>query len=473
MGTPHGGVTRPLILLLFRDSTARRSRCRRTRDLTGYEGVCPQVSGEATQYSGSGAKSRGTCGTSCPMTHDGSSERVLDQADQVGRAEIVAFAEMTGDDTGAVTFERFRWQAKLAVRAWLGTLASGGVVAVVCEHVEDLAFIEVAGFCFAQLKTRDKGSWSVAKICAEDHAVDRLAASYLLAETAGIVSHSRFEVWLEGAPSEAKETTDFFKDPKSATAGIKRKIREFGLQGAQVDDFLSRLSVHCHQPARPSIDAVVIRLIGAIWPALTLHQAERLYESLLRAAEAAQGATATPPSIREVMSAALADLSNSELLQPIASKCLTVTQARALCPPLPTDTDQDLLNRAATGEASLLELKMVRAGASDDTIQSALLARADAEVAATQGRASGSMTEELEEAFDSRLLASAHSVAAAAAAAGVALSRPGEYVYHTLMGSPANTAALDIDGFYRRDPRLVVGHLCGVSDQCRYGWGMS
>ena len=213
------------------------------------------------------AINRGTRGTGQPMTHDSSPDGVEDDAEQVEPAKIAAFAGMVGDDTGSVTFERFRWQAKLAVRAWLGTLAGDSVIAVVCEHVEDLAFIEISGFRFAQLKTRDKGSWSVAKICAEDHAVDRLVTSYLSAETAGIVHLSRFEVWLEGPPSEAKETTEFFKDPTSASAETRRKIRQFGLQSAKLHDFLGRLSIHCNQPARPSVDAVIIRLIGAIWPA--------------------------------------------------------------------------------------------------------------------------------------------------------------------------------------------------------------
>jgi hypothetical protein len=109
------------------------------------------------------------------MTLDNSADDVKGDAEQVEPADISAFAGMLGDDTGSVTFERFRWQAKLAVRAWLGVMAGGRVIAVVCEHVEDLSFIEISGFRFAQLKTRDKGSWSVAKICAEDHAVNHPA----------------------------------------------------------------------------------------------------------------------------------------------------------------------------------------------------------------------------------------------------------------------------------------------------------
>ena len=224
---------------------------------------------------------RGTRGTGQPMTHDSSPDGVEDDAEQVEPAKIAAFAGMVGDDTGSVTFERFPWQAKLAVRAWLGTLAGDSVIAVVCEHVEDLAFIEISGFRFAQLKTRDKGSWSVAKICAEDHAVDRLVTSYLSAETAGIVHLSRFGCGWKDLRRRPK------RRPNSSRIRLRPAQRPDGRSdssGCKVPSFtiFSVGCIHCNQPARPSVDAVIIRLIGAIWPALTMHQVERLYEVYLR-----------------------------------------------------------------------------------------------------------------------------------------------------------------------------------------------
>lgn len=111
---------------------------------------------------------------------------------------LAAFTGLASDPTGIDTFERYVWQAKLAIRSWLGVLAESGVLAVVCEHVEDLAIVETSGYRFAQLKTRDKGSWSAARICESGHAIEKLVASYKLAEEAGILSQSRFEVWLEG-----------------------------------------------------------------------------------------------------------------------------------------------------------------------------------------------------------------------------------------------------------------------------------
>ena len=407
------------------------------------------------------------------MVSSGTAREVNNDDGSLGSEAITALAGMASDPTGVSTFERYLWQAKLAVRAWLGSVGDNKILAVVCEHVEDLSVVEATGFRFAQLKTRDKGSWSAAKICVSGHAIERLVASYKEAETAGIVGLSRFEVWLEGPPAEDKVTTAFFNDPSTAPAPTRAKIRAFGLSGAKLNDFLSKLSIHCHQPARPSIDAVIIRLIGAVWPAMTMEQIEALYETLLQAAEAAQAATKPPPSVRAAMLAAYTNPSASGAWDPIASQTLSEAQLRSLCPPLPIDTDQDLLTRAAAGESTLLELKLTRAGASGQTVQSALLARADADVVATTGRAAGTMTTEAEQALDLRLLSAAGSVAALAVSSAATVQRPGEQIYHTLMSSVANTAALDTEGLYARDHRLVVGHLCSVSDQCRFGWGVS
>lgn len=396
-----------------------------------------------------------------------------DAAPSPAPAEVEALVGMPSDPTGSVTFERFRWQAKLAVRAWLGSLAGDGVLAVVCEHVEDLTVVESTAFRFAQLKTRDKGSWTTAKVCESGHAVHRLAQSYLAAEAAGIVDRSRFEVWLEGPPSEAKATRIFFDDPTQATADVKRKIREFGVRGRRLDDFLSKLTVHCHQPARPSVDAVIVRSIGAIWPALTMDQVEQLYETLLQAAESAQAASEPPPSVRAAMTAAQVDPASPDVWGTIDAQALTAPKLRALCPPLPADSDQDLLARAATGEATVLELKLTRAGASHNTVQAALLARADADVSAAGSRASGVMSDSAEQALDTRVLTAAQSIAALAALSGTTLVRPAEHIFHTLMSNVADTSALDVAGLFGHDHRLVVGHLCSVSDQCRYAWGLA
>ncbi len=106
-------------------------------------------------------------------------------------------------------------------------------------------------------------------------------------------------------------------------------------------------------------------------------------------------------------------------------------------------------------------------------MRQALLARAEADAAAAGARAAGYMDREIESKLEARLLSTALSMTALSQLSAPTQSRPGEFVFHQLMGQAANTGALDVDGPYNRDHRLVVGHLCSVSDQCRFDWGTS
>jgi hypothetical protein len=159
--------------------------------------------------------------------------------------------------------------------------------------------------------------------------------------------------------------------------------------------------------------------------------------------------------------------------EPIRAQALTKEQLRALCPPLNSDSNEQLLKRAASGEASLLELKLVRAGAQQGTITAAKLARADAEVAATTFLAAGDAGQNGFHALDQRILSMADSLLALSALNGTSLTRPAEFIYHSLMSRPTDVSATDAAQVYGGDHRLVVGHLCNISDQCRFNWGLS
>ena len=385
---------------------------------------------------------------------------------------LAALSGLTSDPTGSVTFQRFLWQAKISVLHWLVTLAPGGPLAVVCEHVEDLVVVEEDVICFAQLKTRDKGSWSAAKICQSGHAVNALVKSYLAARTAGIHSVSRFEVWLEGPQSEERDTVIFFADPRRAPDGIKKKIREMGLKGSQLSDFLGRLVIRCQRPSRESIDAVVMREIGASWPHLSYSEIESLYERLLSAATAAQASSEQPPTVRAAIQAARLHPEDDRHWLTIKPQALTRGQLRVLCPPLNLETNERLFERAAKGEASLLELKMRRAGARQNTIDAAIAARADAEVAATLNETATTDNQVGSTALDRRILAMANSIIALGEVNNVISSRPAEYAFHSLMSRPSDVNAMDADEIYNGDHRLVVGHLCRLSDLCLFGWGL-
>lgn len=385
-------------------------------------------------------------------------------------AAIPAFAALASDPTGIDTFERYLWQTKLAVLTWLSSLGPTGPIAIVAEHVEDLAIVEVDCFRFAQLKTKDRGSWGVMRLCGKDHAISRLIASYKEAKAAGILELSRFEIWLEGPPATDTKTKTFFADPTKAHADVKAKIRELGLKGVAMTDFLKRLSVHCHRPSRGTIDAVAIKAIGAVWPHMPFQQCHDLYEKLLDIAEAAQAASEPPAIVRGAIAAGRVNPADLTLWQPIEKQVLLSQHLAAVCPPCSSVTNAELLQRAAASQTTMLELKLVRAGATPDTVAKAIEVRAAADVAGALAASSGRVDEAGMADLNDRVLSLGHAVANLAKLDSAAAPAPAEYVFNNLMSRP-DIVATDVTKVLGSDYRLVVGRLCGLSDECRFGWG--
>lgn len=385
-------------------------------------------------------------------------------------AAVPAFAALTSNPTGIDTFERYLWQTKLAVLTWLSSLGPTGPIAIVAEHVEDLAIVETDCFRFAQLKTKDRGSWGAMRLCGRDHAISRLIVSYQAAKAAGILDLSRFEVWLEGPPAADIKTKTFFADPKRAHTDIKAKIRELGLKGPSLTDFLSRLSVHCHRPSRGTIDAVVIKAIGAVWPHMPYKQCQDLYDTLLGLAEAAQAASEPPAVIRDAIAAARINPVDLALWAPIEKQVLLGQHLAAVCPPLPSATNTELLQRAAASQTTLLELKLVRAGATPGTVAKAIEVRAAADVAGALATSAGRVDDAGMADLDERILTLGDAVANLAKLDAAVAPAPAEFVFNNLMSRP-DIAATDITKIYEGDYRLVIGRLCGLSDECKFGWG--
>lgn len=121
-----------------------------------------------------------------------------------------------------------------------------------------------------------------------------------------------------------------------------------------------------------------------------------------------------------------------------------------------------------------MELKLIRAGAGKETVKAAIRDRADADIAATLAR-TGSVDDDAFGALDQRLLGMASSIANLAAlggSPGATPARPAEHIYSTLMSRPADLTAVDATSVFDGDHRLVVGHLCNLSDQCHFRMGI-
>lgn len=395
---------------------------------------------------------------------------------------LSALASTESEETGVRTFARYLWQTKQSVRHWLTCLRqSGAPCAVICERVEDIAIVYPDAVVFAQLKTRDRGSWSAKSVCDKGHGIDALIRSYMESRKAGIHNISTFELWLEGPMSDAKATRDFFEDAAKASEEVKKKIVGLGLKSEYLADFLGRLRIVVQQPAQAHIDSVVIREMGALWPSLSTPELEDLYERLLDMATAAQAGAEPIGSIRryiarQISSEAPGTLGPSqEDLGPLAIHILWRTTLSEMTPPLPGESHDDLLERMSVGGTkSMLELKMRRAGVSSQTLEQAQDFRAQSDIKrqlAMAGRSNGEV--EFSD-LSMRVLTVANAIAKRidlnSVSNPLAAARPADAIAAEILSNPSNFGALDQDGLLGRDGFAVYGYLCQLSDECHFPW---
>lgn len=396
---------------------------------------------------------------------------------------LAAVARVATDTTGVDTFERYVWQAKQAVRQWLTCLAENdGPLFLVCEHVEDLALVYADRIRFLQLKTRDRGSWSASAMCARG--IDALVRSYTAARAAEIHEAATFELWLEGPISDLADTVEFVEAPATAGKTLKTKIVGCGLKRTWLEDFLQRLVIRPDQPTRTDIDAKAMWELSALWPGLSRPELELIYERLLGAAVAAQGASATPASIQAQLAAARPyvgrhlpgpDEPGGAAIDSMRNQVLSHTMLVDLTPPLPGESVEQLLARISAGSAaSLLELKMTAAGARAQTIRRTQELRADMEVERQLLLASRDSAEADLERLATRLLtmadATATRIAMSAANNPAAAGRPAEAIAADLLSRPGDLAQCDRQSLFDGDGHLIYGYLGHLSDLCQFGW---
>lgn len=397
---------------------------------------------------------------------------------------IDALAAMASDPSGTKTFERYRWQVKQSVWRWLSCLGGGDApIAIACEQVEDVVVVYATRLLFAQLKTRDRGSWSTSKVCQKGGGLDALIRAYNEAVEHGIHESASFELWLEGAAGETKGTATFFSNPASADAASRKLLIGHGLKRPAVDDFLARLSIRTQQPARGHIDAVVLQTIGALWPAMSNPERIALYDKLLLRAESAQSSEIDGNELKGQLALQMSEHAagvvgrESKASKSSAShrRILTREELTKLTPPLAGASREDILRRIERGDAaSALELKLRAAGASEKNLELAQTLRASADRTRLELLAAGDDAAGRLAALEERLLqfAGAHVERAGLAGGGNAAiaAHPADYVLAELRGRPADLAHLDADRLFAGASDEIVGYLCQLSDACKFWW---
>lgn len=395
---------------------------------------------------------------------------------------------LLGDRSGVETFARYLWQAKQVTRQWLTCLAHDGPMFVLCEHIDDAVLVHGDRIVFQQYKTRDKGSWSAVGMCASG--LDASVRSYAIARQADLARVSRFELWLQGPPSPDTVTTAFLHSPRDARVAVRSRLLALGSEHevlkrageAWLDDFLARLTIRAHQPNHVDIDARALMEIGSIWGASTAADVRIMYQRLLDSVTAAQGAQHDVQgggSVAHVWSARHDQGGGGQQgpagLGSLRSQVLTRAMLEELTPPLPGTPREKLLGYIRSGRSSsMLELKMLMAGADPRMIETTQAMRAEAEVQRQLLLASRSdAADELEE-LSVRVLrvadATAQSITLAGAGSPGPARRPAQAIAAELIRNPGQLAAVDRRALFG-DGHLLYGLLAHLSDQCRFWWG--
>ena len=381
------------------------------------------------------------------------------------------------DDSGSDAFRRFRFQAHVAFPFCLQGATGQDVTAVICEHFEDLMVEEPEALRFAQIKTRnlDYGPWRFKDLCRPNPGA---LVSLLRTHRAitGLEEQRRiiYEVRLEGVIDRRDPISKLLPGGEGAdeqmARDLKKALKETHKLGiAEAREFLSRVLVRTVD-TRETIAAKNLLALGALAGDRSVNELKRVYdhaiELICSAMEGKLGKDEWPTVLFE------ADDSDEERAARLAAKTLDKPRLKEVFEPLlgddvPAISATDL--EAFEGDTALVR-KLRIAGAGDQLIEQARKLRATAtrrELEFRSSDLSGSAEANFVD-LDERLL----TVAVAIGEIHKAEDAPAPAVFNDLLERLEQAAPqYDPRSLFGRDAMTMMGGVCELSDECRFGWG--
>ena len=375
---------------------------------------------------------------------------------------------MSEMDWGSDTLARFRYQAEVTLPYCLSAILSqNDILAVIPEHLEDIALQTKAGWRYLQVKSRnpERGLWTVSELFSKKGgALRSLYRTYLL--TRG--ENSSLELVLEGAvkTNNAIGMLHPHQDRSQLVPMVMKKLRA---SQALAEDFLRRVTLNESASYRHAIHATNARLLHEHAKSLTQPELEALHNSLL--AEIEKAMRCEPLGVFWPRSVAHPEYLSTTAEERLRAKTLDANRLSRFAERLSTE-GRPLLKRfveSGSRPVSALTQKLVLGGATSDLIQQARDLRANAH------------HQRLVRAFqklvvDDSLLTDLHmrllSYTRAAAAIHESSPRPAARMWdHLLEKFDAHAGIIDRNNLVRADPMLLMGESCILSDQCDFNWG--
>ncbi len=373
----------------------------------------------------------------------------------------------TPDDSGSDAFERFRYQAMIAVPFCVDCGLGGRIQSVIAEHIEDVAVQSGHSWRFIQIKTRDlqRGPWRISHLVAEKGAFRSLLRSHhALTEIP-----CTLEAFLEG-PVDRKDPLSRFDDRGSPEfSECVQEIRtKLGLDGLELTSFVDRLRVRANLPHREYVESYNLDFLGRAAPDLSNAELRHIHKELVEAICVAMAGDQTfvhyPRSVVEPETVP----TGSRAI--VDGKRLTKERLEGMCARLAARA-RPLLARMVEPELglpSVLEQKLIAGGAPTQIVSDAKELRANAAARKLQLLAMGGLDSEIEDVRQSLRLRTNSQVAL-----HEDKPRPARDIWDGLFQILTQQAsAIDPKNHFGR-AEFLLGEVCELADECTTNWGVA
>jgi hypothetical protein len=279
----------------------------------------------------------------------------------------------------------------------------------------------------------------------------------------------RYEIWLELGAKTGNSIERLLIQKRLGPDGemIEQCAKRLKVDKAFAEAMLNRCYVLAPLPPRDLIRDFNIRNLQRYNPAVPVAITEEIYKNVIDLVEKAMRAELLDDDFPHCVMKQ--DGVDEALAAKIAGKRLDAASVSEIFHPLEGGnsavleqiTDPDQL------AASELDRKLLAAGVAEESRRQAKVLRANASRRAYELSSGLSDPDAQFTDLDIRALTVAN------ATAGVVTSTPpGPAVFKSLLDQfLQNPATVDPKGILAQDGMLLLGRLCELSDQCRFGWG--
>ncbi len=374
---------------------------------------------------------------------------------------------LPADDTGTETLRRFRYQALITLPFCLSCALGNEILAVIPEHMEDIALRYANSWRFLQVKSRnpETGLWTLNRLIGDGGALRSLYRTHQRT----LAVQASLEVVLEGAYSPSNPIHHLRPGEDHSHPQLVGPVASaLEIEEADAISFLARVVLAPRPAYRDEAEALAQQLLHQQAPNLPHDLVSDIYVRLVGRIEDAMRAEPIGPEWPSYVTHP--SDAPDEYAQRIAAKTLNRGILRETISPIQA-APRVLLRRIGDAQVpvSSLERKMIVGGADKQLIADARSLRMNA-VEHLERRMASEMFAEDERIEDLRERLLIHANSRYSLHSGA--ESPANQIWGDLMNHYATHAAsIDPDRILDQDSLLLLGKLCDMSDECAFDWG--